>query len=384
MIKGILTIFSRYVHPFEKKADKFFKSVKSGSSRGKTHKRLEVLMQENLVILNLWMEKKYKNYVYLKKGVRRQMYTDVEILKEDFLKYAAGFKPNVTTIQGKFKNLGVSFPTNDVDKVTFLAAIMSYLRPGGRYTYEESANFGKLLKNPLEQKLIGDCNQIVTLYSFLYSLKYPIRDLNIKLVPGHVCLHFRGIDIEATNGSFKKYTKHDGVLAITELLTTNLLDVVDADARTKQIEPRVMLKRAQLAHLISSKRDLVERNLQIAYRNLGIRLMNEKEFNSALFYVEKTRDPKLLATIYHNGAIHYLKRKNFKRAKYFAKRSGKDNLMQACYMGEYRELSKKVRGIKSLDKARAQKSTYRKMLDLARKGGDAKAEASVQKILGQL
>jgi len=384
MLKTLLQVFSRYVHPFEKKADKFFSRIKSGSGRARTHKKLEKLMQENLVVLNLWMEKKYKNYVYLKKKVRRKMYADVEILKKDFWDYESAHLIKIKSIAERFKKLGVTFPTRDEGKVAYLATIMSYLRPGSRYTYQASANFGKLLKNPVKGKLVGDCNQIVTLYTFLYSLKYPISDLQIKLVPGHVCLHFQGIDIEATNGTFKKYTKHDGVLPITELITTNLLDVVDDEVKTAQIDPRVIVKRAQLAYLISSKRELVDRNLDIAYRNLGLRLMKEKQFSSAIFYLEKLRDPALIRKAYHNAAIYFLNKKNFSKARYFGKHSKNDSLLKACYMGEYSYLAKKVKNIKSLQKAKSYKATYRKMLDLARKGGDDRAEASVRKIMKQL
>lgn len=383
-MKVLLGIFSRYVHPFEKKADKFFRQVKSNSSRGRTQKNLGELMQENLVVLNLWMEKKYKNYVYLKKRVRRRMYEDVEILKTDFLQYAAKFRANTDVIYQQFKNLGVTYPSNDEDKVVYLASIMSYLRPGERYTYQLSANFGKLLKNPLKEKLVGDCNQIVTLYGFLYSLKYPISDLNIKILPGHVCLHFRGIDIEATNGTFKKYTDYEAVLDITELITTNLLDVADEEAKTASISPREMVKRAQLAYLISSKRELVEKNLKIAYQNLGIRLMREQSFTSAIFFFEKLGDRELLKNAYHNATIYFLKSKSFSKAMYYAKHSGEDKLMRACYMSEYRELAQKVRDIKNLADARQHKATYQKMLDLARQGGDEEAAESVRKILGQL
>lgn len=383
-MKFLLGIFSRYVHPFEKKVDKFFKRVKSSSSRGRTQDKLGELIQENLVVLNLWMEKKYKNYVYLKKRVRRRMYEDVEFLKEDFLKYASKFKANTDVIYQQFKNFGVTYPSNDEDKVVYLAAIMSYLRPGERYVYQKSANFGKLLRNPLKEKLVGDCNQIVTFYTFLYSLKYPVSDLNIKILPGHVCLHFRGIDIEATNGTFKKYPDHEGVLDITELITTNLLDVADDEAKTATIDPRDIVKRAQLAYLISSKRDLVEKNLKISYQNLGVRLMREQSFTSAIFFFEKLGDRELLRNAYHNATIYFLKSKNFSKAMYYAKHSGEDDLMRACYMSEYRELVQKVKDIKSLEKARQQKATYQKMLDLARQGGDEAAEESVWKILGQL
>ncbi len=341
-------------------------------------------MQQNLVVLNLWMEKKYKNYVYLKKRVRRKMYEDVEAMKVDFLEYAKTHHPNKTALQDRLTKLDLSYPIHDEEKFLHLATIMAYLHPGQHYIYQEAANFGKLLKNPKKAKLVGDCNQIVTLYTFLYALKYPVKELQIKILPGHVCLHFKGIDIEATSARFKKYTDYEKILPITELLSTNILDVVDVEAKTAQIQPRVILKRAHLAQKISSFRELVDRNLNIAYRNLGIALMKQKEFESSIFYLEKIRDHELLQKAYHNAAVDSLKRKNFSKAKHFAKKSGRDHLLKACYQGEYNELAKRVRSVKTVKDAKSHKATYQKMAKLARQAGNSKASASVQKILRKL
>ncbi len=417
MIKFLLNLFSPYVHPFEKKADKFFKKIKSNSDQFKIQKELETLMQKNLVVLDLWMEKKYKNYKYMKKRIRRKMYEDVEILNKEFDQHAASHKVEMIALQEEIESHGLTFPKHKKEQLAYITAIMSYLKPGKHYQYQKAANFGKLLKNPRNEKLIGDCNQIVTLYSYLYSRKYPISDLNIKLLPGHVCLHFEGIDVEATNATFHHYKEHDGVLPVTELITTNLLDVVDAEEKVETIDPRTMVKRAQFAYTISSKKDLVKRNLDIAYRNVGIALMNRKEFKSAVYFFEKLGDSKLIKTAYHNATIHYLKAKNYKSATYFAKRTGDqelqntvtrnqgvdlynsknykdaltyfrkagdDRMIKACYQGEYNKLVRKVKNVKTMDDARKYRSTYQKMLELAHKMGNEQAATYVRGMLKKM
>jgi len=417
MIKFLLNLFSPYAHPFEKKVDKFFRQIKSNSDQYKIQKELETLMQKDLVILDLWMEKKYKSYKYMKKSVRRKMHEDVKVLNKEFDQYAESHKVNVAALQEQIESHGLDFPENKKNKLTYIAAIMSYLRPGTHYRYEKAANFGKLLKNPREEKLIGDCNQIVTLYSYMYSRKYPISDLNIKLLPGHVCLHFEGIDIEATNGTFQHYKEHDGVLPITELITTNLLDVVDAEEKVETIDPRTMVKRAQFAYAISSKKDLVKRNLDIAYRNVGITLVKRKEFKSAIYFFEKLGDRDLIKTAYHNATIHYLNAKNYKSASYYARRTGEpelenavtrgqgvnfynkknyktaltyfqkindDRMIKACYQGQYSQLAAKIKNVKTIDDARKYRSTYNAMLDLAHKMGNEQAANYVRGISGKM
>ncbi len=417
MITKILQLFSPYANPFEKKVDKFFKKIKSTSNKFTVQKELEKLMQKDLVVLDLWMEKKYKNYKYMSKSVRRKMYANVKELNKEFDQYAEATQLNEASISARLEARGLSFPKHKKAQIKYLALMMSYLTPGKHYKYQEAANFGRLLKNPREEKLIGDCNQIVTLYSYLFSRKFPITELKIKLLPKHVCLHFEGIDIEATNATFQKYDDHEGVLPITELISTNLLDVNDATEETRSIDPRTMVKRAQFALKISSMKEIVQRNLEVAYRNVGITLMKQKKFKSAIFFFEKLGDRELLASVHHNASVEAIQAKDFKKALYYAKRKGDDKLIKsvisakgahyynagnysealkcyrkikdekmvkACYRGQYSQLAKKVRNVKTVSDAKKHRSKYQKMLSLAQKMGDDKAVTYVKSVLGKM
>ena len=413
----LLNLFSPYVHPFEKKADKLFKKIKSTSNQDKVQKELQELMSKNLVVLDLWMEKKYKGYKYLKKRVRRKMYENVEVLNKEFDQYAASKKVNMTNIRAQIGSHGIEFPENFSKKVEYLSLIMSFLRPGKRYEYLVSSNFGKLLKDPTKEKLIGDCNQIVTLYSYLYSRKFPISDLKIKILPKHVCLHFEGIDIEATNATFHHYKEFEFLLPITELISTNLLDVTDETEQTGEIDPRSVVKRAQFAFKISSMRELVERNLNVSYKNLGITMMAQKKFDSAIFYFEKLGEKEMIQKAYHNAAVHYLNLKNYRKAGFYADRSGEEDLQKAvvhnqgvglykknqfkkalvyfqkigddrmekaCYQGLYNQVVRKVKGVKTIEDARKHRADYQKMLDLAHKMGNEEAARFARDTLKKL
>ncbi|EKD48356.1 MAG: hypothetical protein ACD_65C00004G0004 [uncultured bacterium] len=417
MIKFILNLISPYVHPFEKKADKFFQSIKSTSNPEKVRSELQILMSRNLVVLDLWMEKKYKGYKYLKKGVRRRMYENVEMLNKEFDQYVVRRTVKLAQIRGQIESHGLKFPEQFSQKIEYLSLIMSYLRPGKRYEYLVSANFGKLLKDPTKEKLIGDCNQIVTLYTYLYSRKFPVSDLKIKILPKHVCLHFEGIDIEATNATFHHYKDFEYILPITELISTNLLDVTDDTEQTGEIDPRTVVKRAQLAFAISSMRELVERNLKAAYQNLGITMMNKKNFDSAIFFFEKLGDQEMIRKACHNAAIHYLNSGKLKKAEFYAgragsedlkksvtrnqgvklykqgsynkaleyfKRIGDDGMVKACYQAQYNKVVRKVKGVKTIADARKHRADYQKMLDLAHKMGNEEAAGFARDMLGKI
>lgn len=417
MFKFLLNLLSPYAHPFEKKADKFFKKIKSTSNPFAVQKKLEKLMQEDLVILDLWMEKKYKNYKYLNKGTRRRMYENVELLNKDFDQYVAKRAVQSARIKEEIEKHGLTFPVKHAEKLEYLSKIMSYLSPSNHFHYEASANFGKLLRNPKEEKLIGDCNQIVTLYAYLYSRKFPISNLKIKILPKHVCLHFEGIDIEATNATFHHYKDFEYLLPITELIPTNALDTTDSTEQTEHIDPRTMVKRAQFAQATSSMREVVDRNLQAAYRHAGVTMMNNKEYDSAIFFFEKLGDPALLGKVHHNAAVHYLNSKNLRKASYYAnqsgnadlknaviraqgvkyynqknytkakdyfKKAGEEKMVKACYQGMYSQLAKKVKVVKTVQDARKFRSTYQKMLDLAHKMGNEQAVSYVRGVLGKM
>ncbi len=346
-LKWFFGLFSPYVNGFERRVDRFFRGIKSDSSGVEVREGLLKLMQENLIVTNVWLEKKYKGYKYLTKKVRRQMYADTEKIKAAFLVEESLEMDQIRAMIGEAKAV---FPNGDEEKLDYLGKIMSFLRPGKRYFYITTASFGKLLRDPAVEKLEGDCNQIVTLYIYLYSLKFPIEDLRIKLLPEHVCLHFREIDIEATNATFMRYEERE-VLPVTEIIATNLLDLADFREEVGAISPREFVKSAQLAYSISSLRSLVEKNLVIAYRNLALASLNSGNFESARFFAEKAGDAAV---------------------------------MRACFAKEYNGLAAKVSGVKTVGDAKKFKSVYQRMLSLAGKLGDGKLENEIREVLKKL
>lgn len=422
-LRWFFGLFSPYANSFEWRVNSFFKHIKSTDSFGSVNKNLLKLMQENLMIVNVWLEKKFKGYLYLKKSVRKQMYSDALKIVAKFDDYLKNNFPAAEELKSLLSAKGFSMPSYELEKWLYLLGIMKFLQPGKYYRYIKTASFGKLLRDPDIDKLEGDCNQIVTFYVYLYSLRYPISDLQIKLLPEHVCLHFRGVDIEATNGEFYRYDKDDQVLPITEIISTNLLDLSDFREDVQEISEREFLKSAQLAYAISSLKSLVEKNLKIGYRNLAVASLKSNHFSAAIFFAEKlceldaVEKEGLLNTVYRNATVHYLNAKDFKKAEFYAKKShdlsllksvrqnyaayfyeksdfksalaiynelGDEKMKKACYGSMYNLLAKKVANVKTLDDARKSKDVYRKMLDLALKMGDEGLESGVRKILGQI
>lgn len=417
ILKWIFGLFSPYVHSFERKVDKFFRNVKSTDSISNIKTKLLDLMQENLGILSVWMERKYKGYVYLSKSARRKMYEDLKKIEAGLFEFEKENPFGDEEIRSKLGRQELPFPNGDEEKIRYIYAIMRYLKPGGHYHYIRTASFGKLLRDPSSEKLQGDCNQIVTLYMHLYSLRFPLENLEIKLLPEHVCLHFRNIDIECTNGTFHRYTECDEVLPATEIVSTNLLDLTDFRENVQEITSREILKSAQLAYAISSLKPLVEKNLKIAYHNLAVGALKSNDFKTAVFYFEKEGNRESLKTTYHNAALYYMKNHNFKRAYFFAD-EGKDtelkkmikhnegvydfrkgridsalkiftdlndsDMKKACYAKKYNELAKKLTRVKTLADAKKHKSTYSKMLVLAQKMGDTSLERGVQETLSKI
>ncbi len=363
---SFILIFTPFVSTFEWKVARFFKSVKSTDSIFSIRLRLLKLMKENLVVLNLWMEKEYKGYKNLKKSSRKKFYKNseeiVKLFFDEYLKLP------------KLKN-----PYFNDEKLDFIYSIMRFLKPNKYYKYIKSASFFKLLKDPNKETLEGDCNQIVTLYIFLFSRKYNIEDLEIKLLPDHVCLHYKGIDIEATNGQFCKYDKYDHILPITEILSTNLLDITDFREKTRKINARVFLKSAQLSFAISSLREIVEKNLEYAYHNLAISTMKEKNFKSALFYSSKLKDKSLYSNIKRNYAINLYERKSYEKALKISKEIRDLELERACLGAMFNELRKKVENVKTISDVKLNRKTYNKMYDLALKMGDRTLADQIKK-----
>lgn len=425
MLKPVWNPFSRYADRLEKKVDKILKRVAFIGVFESQRKVLE-LMQENLVILDLWLEARFKGYKYLHRGVRGKMYRHAERIGEIFLEFAEKTRIDDAAVTRNLQDLGLARPSlpGDSEKLRLLTMIMLFLRPdAGRFQYLEGASFGKLLSNPdRQQKMIGDCNQIVTFYTFLYSLKFDVKELQIKIMKEHVCLHFKGVDIEATAGGFANYKEFLRLLPIVELIPTNLLDVSDFRDKQIQVNPRDLLKSSQLAFNLSSERDLVTNNLKISYHNVAVDALRLNDFETAAFFAEKagTNDPEtlqFLSSIYHNAVIFYAKAHDFKKARFYAGKSaesdlrkyvdeqeafyefnngslgrarelfmqaGNQQMLKACWAKEYNQIQSRVAGIKEISLMKSHRADYQKMLDLARKMEDNALAESLRDLLGKI
>lgn len=416
-LKWFFGLFSPYVNSFERKVDRFFKHIKSTDTISSVKERLMNLMRENLIVVNVWLEKKFKGYTYLDKKTRRKMYEDVRHIVADFEAYRNENKYSTEVLRRHLDEIGLTFPNGFEEQLQYLAQIMSFLQPGKHYHYIKTASFGKLLRDPGVEKLEGDCNQIVTLYIYLFSLHFPLELLQIKLLPEHVCLHFKGVDVECTAGQFQKYVKFDHILPVTEIISTNLLDLADFREEVQSISPQIIVKSSQLAYAISSLKPLVAKNLNVAYHNLAVSAMKAHDYETAIFYLGKTDDREALLSVYRNAAIYYLKQNSFKKAAHYAHRSGDgelersvkhnegiyyynngnisraleifsylgdDHMKRACYQKQYNELVKKVAGVRQVADHRRYKAVYQKMLDLAQKIGDSILEDSVKDILKRI
>jgi hypothetical protein len=416
LFKRSLNPFSRYADVLERKADRLLSWIVIYDKFG-LQKKVYELMQKNLVVLDLWLEKKYKGYKYLTKWNRNKLYSNTQKLVEEFKGFCSGNRVDDKVLFSQLDRFGFEAVADRSDKIRYIGQIMAFLRPGHYYEYLEGASFGKLLKVPGKEKLIGDCNQIVTLYAFLYSLKFPISDLKIKLLPKHVCLHYEGVDIEATNATFQKYREYDHLLSIVELITTNLLDVSDFRDKTLKIDARVLVTAAELAYKLSSMRDLVEGNLKITYHNLAIESAANEDFESAVFFLNKTEDYGLKQNIFHNAVIFYTNKSDFTKARYYLngisdvklnqyvsdregyyyfkqgnitraldiyRRAGNVEMVKACYGEEYNRLQKKVSSARTMESARYFRVDYQRMKELARLMGDNDLETQVDGILKSL
>lgn len=387
-LKWFFGLFSSYVSSFERKTDKFFQGIKSTDNIATIREKLLSLMQENLIVVNVWLEKKFKGYTYLSKKVRRKMYEDVGAIKSKLEQEIVEKLVSIDQAKKEVELSGHEFLEVYAEKILYIYQIMHFLKPGKYYHYIKTASFGKLLRDPNVSKMEGDCNQIVTLYIYLYGLKFDISDLKIKLLPEHVCLHFNGIDIECTNGEFAHYKEDCEVLPVTEIISTNLLDLADFREDLQVISDRVMVKSAQLAYSISSHKELVMKNLEIAYQNIGVGAMKSNDFGTAVFFLGKLRDKRFLKDANHNAAIYYMKSGDFTKARYYAQQTGDSDLLKAVnhndYAKQFNQLQDKVAGVKTIDDAKRQKYNYQKMLDLAVKMGDLSLQKSLRETLSKI
>lgn len=337
LFRRIFYFFSSYTDAEERSVGLFFSGLTEHSSQSHTKLQINELLQKNIAVINLWSEYRYKGYKYLRKSQRKKLYENLQIIAEDFEKYRiANIRP-ADQVTAHLKQLAPYSSISD-DRALLFQALTEYFSPArGVYEYHESSSFGRLLRNPSSEKLIGDCNQIVTLYIYLYSRYFPISDLQLRLLPGHVALHYEGIDIETTNGTFTNYSnKKDAVLMpIEEIVSVNLLDTTDSYLSTHEVAAEDFLQASRFAYILSHDRDIVTRNLDAAYASLINSLMKRHNFAQALKFARASRNIELIGIVGHNGAVHNIQHNNFATARRFAEHAPKrDQLIRDSYRAE--------------------------------------------------
>lgn len=85
-----------------------------------------------------------------------------------------------------------------------------------------------------------------------------------------------------------------------------------------------------------------------------------------------------------NYCIRLAEAKDWKRAMVEARKLGDKELIKYVYGKEFEYLYAKVNDVKTVKGARKFKSTYKRLLFLAKKIGDKKAEESVRDILRKI
>lgn len=336
-IRAVFYFFSPYTDARERAVGRFFKGLTEHSSQSRTRAALGELLQRNIAVINLWTEYRYKGYRYLRKSKRKKLYTNLELIANDFDQFYLSRTQPVELILSHIHRLTPHVAV-DPQKLLLLQALMDYFSPTrGTYEYRESSSFGRLLRNPSHEKLVGDCNQIVTLYIYLYSRYHDVRDLRLRLLPGHVALHYEGIDIEATTGRFADYhtQKDSKLLPIEEIASVNLLDTTDSYLLTHEVSPENFLQASRFAFILSHDRDIVTHNLDAAYGMLINSLMKRNSYRQALKFATASRDMTWLGVVGHNGAVYEMQHHNFAAARRFARHAPKrEQLIRDSWQSE--------------------------------------------------
>jgi hypothetical protein len=375
LITAVFNFFSLYEGPFEKRVDRFLNRVKRSSSGD-----LRKLMQEDLVRLTLFLEYKFKGYKKLKKTYRKKLYENADLIAEDFKEFYTGLHSKLQEMQ---QNLDLPHGLANDERFNYILGITQYLKPGHRLEYQEGATFRKLLRNPHEEKLVGDCNQITTLYIYLYSLGYPVDDLKIKLLKDHVCLHYLGTDIETTAGQITSYDDYLYLSPVEEIVATNVLDIQDPTEKNYNISPANMLQASEMAYKFSSHRDVVEKNLHAAYHNMTVHYALKKSYSRAYHFAKKVRDKALYKTVQHMEAVSLFKEEKYSKALKLFKKLGDKESEKACYQNMIQEHLKNISHCKTIADYRKHRTELKKVRSLAAAAGDKKLQRHVDDIFRQ-
>ncbi len=337
ILQSIYYLFAPYTDARERRVGLFFGGLTEHSSGPSTTARVIELLQANIAVINLWTEYRYKGYNYLKKSKRRELYNNLERIAEDFDQF---YHAEQKSAEEAMLHIRGAAPEAHVtsEQAPLVVALIEYFSPSrGVYEYRESSSFGRLLKDPNTEQLVGDCNQIVTLYIYLYSRYQRVEDLHVRLLPGHVALHIGGVDIEATNGTLTNYSANEGqsLMPIEEIVSVNLLDTTDSHFAKHSVAPEDFLQASRFAFILSHDRDIVRGNLDAAYAKLITALMERHNFANALKFAKQSKDMEILAVVGHNAAFYYMEQNDFAAARRYAEYAMKrSEIVKQSYRSE--------------------------------------------------
>lgn len=375
LLPSLFYFFSLYEGSFEKRVDLFLSKVHQ-----KRPEDLEKLMQEDLVRLSIFLEYKFKGYKRLKKSYRKKLYIHAEAIKQDFFNF---MRHNPSPLRTQKHTLHLPPELLEDEPFEFLMTILNYLKIGQTVIYREASTFEKLLRDPSQEALIGDCNQLVTLYAYLFATRFPIALLQVKLMPGHICLHYKGIDIETTQGVLSHYSDYTYLSPITELVAVNLLDIADPEEGQFEVKAPQMLQAAQFAYKFSSHRPTVEANLLLAYRNLAVFYLQKKRFKEATAFANKSGDSLLQKQIIRSEGVYYFHQKFYEKALEKFRKIHDLKAENACYQAELKDLYEKIRGLKNISDFQRHHATLKKMRELALKTSHSGTVEFVDKVMKQ-
>lgn len=402
--------FTPYVNSDERAVARLFARLQERDEKNTVGNALTALMQRDMTVLSLWLEHSYKGYNYLTKPTRKRLYENAEKIRNDFEIYIAqhAIQEDAAIAQVSQLSMNTVLARSQPEKLTFLANIMQYLHPGrGLYVYRESSSFGRLLEDPKQTTLEGDCNQIVTLYIYLYAMRYDVSDLQLVIRPGHVALEFEGLGIEATNATFMHFSRDETRLApVWEIVSVNLLDTSDSYFQAHKVSAENFLPAARMAYLTSSERRLVEGNLKAAYNNTVYEMLKDDRFPQALKYAEQSGQEELTRVVGHNGAVHYMKLNDYSKARRFAahardavslqnvishnegvhyfnahkyseaivafRRAGDESFIKRCYENLFIREQRALKGVRTAQDVKAHAATVYRMREYAQKSGNTK------------
>lgn len=403
--------FKIYTSDFEKQIDKFLSNLNENSDKSVIRKQILEFIKTDLITFNLWIERKYKGYQYLDRKTRIEFIENIKLFETELLEF----------VEKKHLDYGIYENSDKRNELNFLEKISIFLKEIYHYKYQESTNFGELFRFLKEKKIVGDCNQIVTLFIYLFNKKYDINLIKLRLFKNHVCLNLAEFDLEATTGEIipaSEQKEENKLVDVSEIIAINLLDITDSRENKFEIDAKIISEASKLAFLLSSEKELTEGNLNASLLNLAISYLKNNAPNKALeiclnslkgdhrevilrnilnFYVSKEDFTTALKLVKHSNSYNELNKKikkgyaitqynkgNFNDALKIAEEISEQDISKNCYLAMYAKVQEKIKDIKTIKELRTKKDIINELNRIATKSNNPdllKSAKSLKSIL---